>query len=365
MNIINYVNYYNEASFQAIPFNEVDNLVFCALSSISWQGIITNRPITLAKAIEKRNATKPIDKYNQGQLLKALAIAKRYNGISLSHYVNYANKDEQTQFCALTICYQPFKYFIAFRGTDNKLYSWKEDFNMSFDSPVPSQKLAVKYLNDTIKFKPLGKFIIAGHSKGGNLAIYSSANCSYKKRIVQIYNNDGPGFTKEFIDSSEYQSIADKALTIKPQSSLVSNIMLNTIKSKTVLAKGRFISQHNMYNWQVDGTKFEEGENTNTEVFYEQSLSKMYNQLTKEQKSLFVNTFYDIFLSINLETTEQLLDHKVEILKQAAKKFGQLDKDDRLVFLKMTKLITLSTTESFIDTFVKKKGNVNDENINS
>lgn len=54
--------------------------------------------------------------------------------------------------------------------------------------------------------------IITGHSKGGNLAIYSAAMCrnSVLSRIVGIYNYDGPGFCFDIKKTENYSTISDK-----------------------------------------------------------------------------------------------------------------------------------------------------------
>ena len=36
--------------------------------------------------------------------------------------------------------------FIVYRGTDSTLIGWREDFNMSFETPVPAQTAALEYL---------------------------------------------------------------------------------------------------------------------------------------------------------------------------------------------------------------------------
>ena len=56
---------------------------------------------------------------------------------------------------------------------------------MSFISPVPSQEDAVKYLNATCSYIR-GRLYVGGHSKGGNLAIYSAINCN--KRVKKKLN---------------------------------------------------------------------------------------------------------------------------------------------------------------------------------
>ncbi len=85
-------------------------------------------------------------------------------------------------------------------GTDDTIVGWKEDFNMSYQHPIPAQIQAVSYI-DEVAAQTKKKIRIGGHSKGGNLAVYGAARCKskFKKRIINIYNNDGPGFDEAFI----------------------------------------------------------------------------------------------------------------------------------------------------------------------
>ena len=75
---------------------------------------------------------------------------------------------------------------------------------MSFIMPVPSQEAAVEYINSTCQYIR-GRLYIGGHSKGGNLAIYSAVKCSerVRKKIDCVYNNDGPGFDVNMIKKCE------------------------------------------------------------------------------------------------------------------------------------------------------------------
>ena len=59
---------------------------------------------------------------------------------------------------------------------------------------------------------------MGGHSKGGNFAMYAAAFCDaeYKERIVKVYNNDGPGFREEVIQTPEFQGILPRILTTTP-----------------------------------------------------------------------------------------------------------------------------------------------------
>ena len=64
--------------------------------------------------------------------------------------------------------------YVAFRGTDSTLVGWKEDLNMGFMDVIPSQIDAVNYLRQIINHFSDYKIFVGGHSKGGNLAVYSA-----------------------------------------------------------------------------------------------------------------------------------------------------------------------------------------------
>ena len=51
--------------------------------------------------------------------------------------INLVEKEWETQFSAITFILDDGTLFLAFRGTDETIVGWKEDFNMAFLSPVP------------------------------------------------------------------------------------------------------------------------------------------------------------------------------------------------------------------------------------
>ena len=62
------------------------------------------------------------------------------------------------------------------------MVGWKEDFNMAFKSPIPSQEEAVRYIEKASLYCN-GKILTGGHSKGGNLAVYAAARAEFQKSI--------------------------------------------------------------------------------------------------------------------------------------------------------------------------------------
>ena len=113
------------------------------------------------------------------------------------------------QFAAVTAELPGGVHYVIFRGTDNTIVGWREDFNMAFERPIPAQLAAVRYLNETAAALP-GPLVLGGHSKGGNLAVYaaSHADAAVQARIRAVYSFDGPGLDDATMAFDGYAAIA-------------------------------------------------------------------------------------------------------------------------------------------------------------
>ena len=118
--------------------------------------------------------------------------------------------------------------------------------------PVPAQQSAVDYLNQTAKgfFR---KYWLGGHSKGGNLAIYSGVYSQPKvqKKIVKINSFDGPGFNRKVVDDPAYKMVADRIDAFVPVSSIVGMLMEHEEDYKVVDSSEFSIMQHEGFSWKV------------------------------------------------------------------------------------------------------------------
>ena len=88
------------------------------------------------------------DEENSLRLLFAMAASPRYRDLTFGFYREERDCILQKQFCAVTVFLDEDTAYIAFRGTDATLVGWKEDFNMAFKCPVPSQEEAVRYVTE-------------------------------------------------------------------------------------------------------------------------------------------------------------------------------------------------------------------------
>ena len=225
-----------------------------------------------------------------------MAECPRYAELHLSNYVSVTDMDKKEQFSALHIQINPFLTFIAFRGTDETLIGWREDFDMSYKMPVPAQISAVDYVNQTTKGL-FQKYFIGGHSKGGNLAIYSSVFCdsSVQNNIKGIYNFDGPGFHKKIADNESYLKIKDRIYSYVPEASVVGMLMEHEEDYKVVKSYETMFMQHEGLSWCVDGTKFETVDSVDEfSNSVSITLKGWMEKADFEERKIMVNALFDI-----------------------------------------------------------------------
>ena len=98
-----------------------------------------------------------------------------------------------------------------------------------------------------------GGIKICGHSKGGNLAIYSGAyvDHSIQDRITEIWNLDGPGFLKDISPENEFQSIIGRLHSFVPQLSVVGMLFEQAGDHNVVKSDGKGFWQHSLYTWKL------------------------------------------------------------------------------------------------------------------
>lgn len=136
--------------------------------------------------------------------LFALAASPRFRAVEVGLYLSEFDPAREMQFAAMTFFYRDAFAFVGFRGTDESIVGWKEDFNMAYAMPVPAQDQASRYLAAAAPYLP-ERIIVGGHSKGGNLAEYAAlhAPADVQNRIVRVYNLDGPGFKEDVRENAE------------------------------------------------------------------------------------------------------------------------------------------------------------------
>lgn len=329
-NMLDYIDWRGDITVHQSGINDVDCLIMAQISYMNFEGVVGAEPaasfgeavVTLAEASQRLfelrdSATEGLLLSDKDTLLlRKLAASRRFGNMKLAAYRVVADEEEEKQFGAICIFPGDSSVYISYRGTDDTIVGWKEDLNMSFQTPVPSQLEALEYLKLTAgRFD--GRIRIGGHSKGGNLAIYAAsyADKAVQDRIRGIYCFDGPGFMNHVLEESDFKNIVSKIHSYVPQSSVV-GMLLGHPSAYTVVESTQLgIYQHDTYSWQVLGKYFVCLDNVNeSSVFMDATLKEWIYSMNSEQRREFVDAMYAIVQQTEAKT---LLELSVNGLKNA------------------------------------------------
>ncbi|MBC5580105.1 DUF2974 domain-containing protein [Anaerofilum sp. BX8] len=318
-NILDYLEWRGDLTLQQAPFNPVDGLILCRLAYVPFDGIAPGpgegtatiggaARVLLAQQTPERRAVVSGLWKGDAELLAALMDSGRFSGMLLESYVSELDPEEEKQFSAFTVCLGDGSRYVAYRGTDSTLVGWKEDFNMAFTTPVPAQRTAAEYLRARAAEKP-GPLRVGGHSKGGNLAVFAAAFCGEETqgRILEVQNNDGPGFEAAVTAQPGYRRIAPRVRTMVPQSSVV-GMLLEHEEAYTVVHSTQLgLMQHDLYSWQVRRTGFvclesvDEGSR-----MVDRALKEWISSMTPAQRETFVDVLFGLLDASGAQTVGQL-----------------------------------------------------------
>lgn len=333
-NIMDYISWRGDLTFAQSPFNEVDNLILACFSYVNLDRIPA---VTRQKGIELKTLVKEFKKLHTIKELEAdksfirlapfmmfeMAESVRFGNCVIRNYVNEIVTEAEQQFSAVEIVLDDGTSYISFRGTDDTIIGWKEDFNLS-TGVVPAQKRAVEYMQ-RISDKASGMLRVGGHSKGGNLAIYGSVMCkSVHDKILEIYSNDGPGFSKEFQESPETAEMMPKIIRIIPEYSIIGTLLEHEKQPIIVASTSRGLLQHDGFSWEVQGPGLVRRDSLNkTALRFIEILHKWIDGMDMEQKRLLIE---DLFATLQASGYENLSEVQSGGLKSLAAMVKRLDK---------------------------------------
>ena len=347
--LFDYLDWRGDLPFWQAPLNEVDNLILSQIAYMDWEGIIPEDtslpPVTLLTATRKylrahKGEAPYLGKIVPPDIVSLTAKAaksRRFGELGLCAHVNRIDDEAQSQFSAITFLLNDRVGYVAFRGTDDTLVGWKENFNMSFLHPVPAQLQAVEYLEGILVAYP-HDFFVGGHSKGGNLAVYAAVKCDPhgKDRLLTIFNNDGPGFSQGFIEGADYESLRGKIRTIVPHSSVVGMLLEHEETYEVVKSNAVGLLQHNGFSWEVLGGQFIHLDTVSGESRrFDSSLKEWLKEMSPEEREGFVDSIYETVSAVGAKTLTELTADKVKLVKA----WGTLDAKSRSVILKCISLL--------------------------
>ena len=321
--LIDYIRWRGDLSFETCPLSLADSVILCELSYIDFTQVLEpNSPA----GITLREAFKRIEEEECFQLLtaaggtdelaRAAAMSERFGLLKLTHYTDVSDLSS-IQFAAVHFELNNLTSYIAFRGTDNTIIGWKEDFMMSFQC-VPAQESAAEYLSGTMSKDR--DYYVGGHSKGGNLAVYAASKLSVQERrhLLRIFVNDAPGFDPDVYDMKAILELKPLITKITPAYGMIGQMFrLDSDTSYIVKSSASGILQHDLETWLMDGPSlafadaFEPGA-----VILQNSFNKWIENVDEDGRKVLVDLLFDSLSAIGAITVGDIgVKDMPEVLK--------------------------------------------------
>ena len=349
-NIIDYLKWRGDLSFEEAKINEVDNLILARISYLPFEKIEFKEKQKFSEFGSKflKLNNEDFNQIDDLDLVKELISSARYKDLVFSDYFEKIDETEQMQFASICIGLPNDEIFISFRGTDATLVGWKENFNMSFMTNIPSQLEATKYLDKISDKYSKKKLRIGGHSKGGNIAVYSSIFCkeNVQERIIEVTNADGPGFGNEVIETDEYKRILNRIHTYIPQSSVIGRLLEHEEKYQVIQSTQTGIMQHDIYSWQVMGKSIISiSEVTSGSEVVNKIIRDWLKKTTPKQRKNFSNIIYDTLIATQITTVHEISSKLIKNLGMVIDSYKNISKEDKKEMKEMIKLLFVSVKD--------------------
>lgn len=356
-NMMDYLDWRGDLSLAREPFNEVDNLLMSYLAYVRLDGIAPapGEPPRPLKEVGEQFFQIHSEEYLKKEksltrlawkVVPKLMESPRFNGSRVRNYVNYISQENEVQFCALEILLDDGTSYVAYRGTDDTIVGWKEDFLM-VTGEVPAQSTAVEYLNYIGRNS--GYLLrVGGHSKGGNLAVYAAAQCEpeIQQRILKVYNNDGPGFRQEFLDSDGLAAVQSKIVRIIPEASIVGMLMLHNTKPQVIESSQKGTMQHDALSWEVMGNHFVRAkELSKSSEFFDRTLKNWMDGIEESGREAFINDLFSVFEAPGVETFTELQEGGLRSVKAILEQADELQPESKKIVQQLLMSFLNTSTE--------------------
>ena len=317
-----YIYWRGDIPFSISPVNEADEYLICMIGMLDLRPVVPEDGtyIPIRRALElycSGGGEMELGALTSSTLVPTILSiqkAERFADVMLSGFRLHISDEEGIQFAALTVRMPGGKHYVTFRGTDDTLVGWRENFMLTIETPVPAQKEAAEYLRWAAENYP-GQLVVAGHSKGGNLAVYAAsvAEEEIQSRIGKILNLDGPGFMPEFLENPGYRRIRGKIRTVVPQHTMVSSLLFRDSEIAVVKSNAQFLSAHNGFTWEVDGRGnfVRMGDRSPASKAFDQAMKTVLESMSVQERADFIDQMFGTLAAGGAATITDVTDRKV------------------------------------------------------
>lgn len=366
--------------FENAPISQTDD----ANTTPQHEGFTTKlgleEPVLVSEALEKipRNLLSDLFWFDgiAPEFAQTLAANKRFAALEVSDVATALDQEYFTQFDAMCFHVPDGSIYLSFRGTDNTITGWEEDFTLSILDPIPSQLFALEYTyammdkwlhaQILLQMKPrhakIPSFRLGGHSKGANLAFYAASHCKqpYQSAITQAYSFDGPGVNPWKKDADTFKAIQSRLTKIVPVHSVFGRIFDDIAPIQIVKSSEFALMQHMPFSWELayekgaysflyEGTPSLLSDSTNL------GLSRWIASLNAEERAEFCSVLFGVVEFVaednNIESLQKNILGKVPAI---AKHLASLDGDSQQFIYKVISSLIGDLADSFRESLLNQ-----------
>ena len=363
-NMLDYIKEFGHVSFEERAFSEIDALVLTELEYLPLEKVVPSdengEDFVTVKEIAEYMQEHKQELFDENPMMitqerhevsQVIADAPRFQSLKFFGVVSVWDKDTTKQFAAVTVEVEPSVRLVIFRGTDDTLIGWKEDFLMTYSPLVAAQTDAKEYLAKQASLWD-GDLMISGHSKGGNLAIYAAATQveDVQLRIVDIFCFDSPGLYRSVLETKGYQNIVPLAMRYIPQDSLVGLMLESEVPYVIVKSNATGAMQHSAMTWEIEDGQFIKMEKlTKNSQLNDQTFKKWTESVSDEELELFWNVFFELLFSVGIDTVNDLYGEFMHYVQEFLKAAGNMDEEKRELLTRIALLLVSTRFEVWRD----------------
>ena len=365
-NMLDYIKEFGHVSFEERAFSEIDALVLTELEYLPLENVVPSDEngenfVTVKEITEYMQEHKQ-ELFDENPMMiteerhevsQVIADAPRFQSLKFFGVVSEWDKDTTKQFAAVTVEVEPSVRLVVFRGTDETLIGWKEDFLMTYSPLVAAQTDAKEYLAKQASLWG-GDLMVSGHSKGGNLALYAAATQEedVQLRIVDIFCFDSPGLYRSVLETKGYQNIVPLAMRYIPQDALVGLMLESEVPYVIVKSDAVGAMQHSAMTWGIeDGQFIKVDKLTKNSLLNDQTFKKWTESVSDEELELFWNVFFELLFTVGIETVNDVYGQFMHYVQEFLKAAGEMDEEKRELLTRVALLLVSTRFQVWRESF--------------
>ena len=341
--LIDYLEKVENLTFDQEPLNILDKVCINEIGYLTYEKWLTasdlKKPINLHDFAEGKELNPDYSfmvTKERVELAEAMVRSRRFASLSLSNYRSVLDKEVEKQFAAMIFSLSELDYHqLVFRGTDDSVIGWKEDFQLTYSREIPAHRSAMTFLEDHLP-NLSGRITVSGHSKGGNLALYSAvqSSTSLREKIAELLLVDSPVLMKSLLEKPSYQELKARMTVIRPQDSVVGVMLYWDRPAQLVAAEGIGFAQHNALTWEVDLVANDFAyvdQPTELSQRLEETFQEWIETLPNQELKQVCDLVFDTILDSGIESLDDIGIQALPQIGQMLQEFGNLSDKQKKV----------------------------------